>query len=568
MKVFAGKRAVTLTKRNFVGAGGEGSVYVTGGKAYKIYADPRAVISEGKVKELAVLNGIPEVANPEELLLNTRGRSVGYCMAALPKTKPLCALFTKAFKQRNGLDQDTLVGLVQSMRGTMYKVHHAGVLVVDANELNFLSDEQFTKVFFIDVDSYRTPSYPPTAIMDSIRDRHMDEFTEGTDWFSWGIVTFQLLAGIHPYKGYYDGIDSIGDRMRANVSVLHRGVNVPAVCPKFSDAIPPNYLAWYKAVFEDGQRLPPPADLVASIVLAAPTLKLIQGTDIFEITLEHDEGQEVLSVCGATVLMRDSDGLPIPMVRNRKGSPLKTAANTNVHYATVAGLGYPLMVWQRKDGRVLAREVFGVNDIDTGMNAEGLLSCNGHVYMKVGEGLYQIEVRQMPRLVFSSTLRANLMERATTLYDGVAIQDILGLWHATVVPVGGVSYTVPLKDLEGYKVVDAKFDGGVLMVLAAKKGRKGQYDRFVYQLGTDKMEKTPPRVVRDVSYHELNFATSDKGVCVHIVEDGVLELFHRSAHMMQVKRIKDPVIRTDMHLFFSYGMRFRQGSKIYSMRMK
>jgi len=38
--------------------------------------------------------------------------------------------------------------------------------------------------------------------------------------------------------------------------------------------------------------------------------------------------------------------------------------------------------------------------------------------------------------------------------------------------------------------------------------------------------------------------------------------------MMQVKRIKDPVIRTDMHLFFSYGMRFRQGSKVYSMRMK
>ncbi len=54
------------------------------------------------------------------------------------KTMALCQMFTKAFKDKNGVTPKQVFELVQQMRKTTTRIHDAGVLIVDCNEMNFL----------------------------------------------------------------------------------------------------------------------------------------------------------------------------------------------------------------------------------------------------------------------------------------------------------------------------------------------------------------------------------------------------------------------------------------------
>ena len=74
-----GAGATTLTKADFVSSGGEGKVYARGATAYKIYTDPRRVLPEAKLLELQALTD-PRFVKPERLVLDARGRPVGFTM--------------------------------------------------------------------------------------------------------------------------------------------------------------------------------------------------------------------------------------------------------------------------------------------------------------------------------------------------------------------------------------------------------------------------------------------------------------------------------------------------------
>src|SRR5262249_8003677 len=149
----------------------------------------------------------------------------------------LCQLFTRAFRERQGVTPDQVIALVQQFQRRVQYVHTQGMLIVDVNEMNFLLDRDLREILFIDVDSYQTPGFPATALMESVRDRHSSRFSQNTDWFSWGIVTFQMFVGIHPYKGKHKTLTDLDARMRANVSVFQSEVAIPKVCYPFA-AIP------------------------------------------------------------------------------------------------------------------------------------------------------------------------------------------------------------------------------------------------------------------------------------------------------------------------------------------
>ena len=251
-----GKGEIRLSKSDFKAQGGEGAIYVKGPTAYKIYKDPGRAITPAKILELSTLTQ-PNIIRPLDVLLDGRNKPVGYTMRSAGKSYALCQLFPKAFRQRNTLTPEMTLGLVRKLRDGVNHVHANGILLVDLNEMNFLVAEDFSEIFFIDVDSYQTPSHSATVLMESVRDRHAQTFTTGSDWFSFAVVSFQMFVGIHPFKGTYPPLQSLPDketkldaRMRANVSVLNPGVSIPASCLPFS-TIPPAYLDWYRAVFEE-----------------------------------------------------------------------------------------------------------------------------------------------------------------------------------------------------------------------------------------------------------------------------------------------------------------------------
>jgi hypothetical protein len=567
MKARVGKRTVDLTKRDFVGQGGEGSVYIQGDVAYKLYTETDNMIPVGKVAELQALTR-PEIIRPMEVIFSSRGAPIGYTMRALADTYPLCQLFTAAFKQRHALASSTALALVRGMRETLDHVHKAHVLVVDANELNFLVDHAFAQVYFIDVDSYQTPHYPATAIMESIRDRHACTFDEGTDWFSWAVVTWQLLTGIHPYKGKHPSIKGLDARMQANASVLQPDVKVPAVCPPWASVVPAAYLDWYRAVFEDGKRLPPPVDFVSAVTLVATAPKVVTGSNLFVIEPLADVGAPVVHAVSAREL--GSRGL---FASTASGAWLYDKADTNpagrvVHASAVVGWDSPLLFWRDVAGVIHAREIFRPDEISLDVQVvDGVLSYQGCVCLKINGELHEVMARRVgARTIVSTQPRANVMPHATTIYDGVAIQDMLGAWFATIVPERGLCYTAALPDLRGHKVVDARFRGGVLMVVSE---RSGIYTKSIYKFDRATRAWADARQITDPPSTELNFAVLDTGVCAHVLEDGKLELSHARPGNTGVKVIEDPIIRGDMHLFAEgVSLRFVRGAQIYGIKMK
>src|ERR1051325_6764705 len=293
------KGQLRIGKSEFKAQGGEGAVYVKGSTAFKIYADPSRCITQAKIDELSALVQ-PNIIRPLELVLDSSNRPVGYSMRAVGKAHALCQLFPKAFRQRNNLTPELTLRLVRQLQTGVSHVHSRGILIVDLNEMNFLVSADFRELFFIDVDSYQTPSFPATVLMESVRDRHAKAFSNDSDWFSFAVVSFQMFVGIHPFKGTYppfqhlpDNAAKLDERMRANISVLHAGVSVPAACLPFS-VIPPNYLDWYRAVFEDGKRLAPPQAVQAAIVVVGPMLVQSIASRRFEVREVREFDSEII----------------------------------------------------------------------------------------------------------------------------------------------------------------------------------------------------------------------------------------------------------------------------------
>ena len=213
--------AIQLNKNNFVASGGEGSIYTHSGTALKIYSNPKDVIPYAKIQELSAITNF-NVIKPEKLVLGSHNIPIGYTMKHVSNTYALCQLFPKAFRDREGLTTEVVLKLVQRMQSTITDMHKIkGLLIVDLNEMNFLVDKKFKEVYFIDVDSYKTEHFPPTAIAEAIRDYHSNSFNHLTDWFSFAILSFQMFVGIHPYKGKHPSIKGIKDRMLANIPVFH-----------------------------------------------------------------------------------------------------------------------------------------------------------------------------------------------------------------------------------------------------------------------------------------------------------------------------------------------------------
>ncbi len=531
---------VDLSKRDFVTSGGEGAVYVKGSTAYKIYLKPSATIPELKIQELSVITN-PNVIKPEALLLDAHGSAVGYSMRFVADTHALCQLFTKAFKERNGVSPEAVIRLVQGLRQGVSDVHASNVLIVDLNEMNFLVEKDFKEVYFIDADSYQTRNFPATALMDSVKDWHAKgKWTTGSDWFSFGIVSFQLFAGIHPYKGKHPTINSIAERMQKNISVFNAEVSVPRMVPSF-DVIPEVYRAWYKAVFETGQRLAPPVDMLA-VAYVAP-IQTVQGTDQLSIVQ--------LASCTGNILRFEKLG-DQEVSLCEKSIYWLTPKNAEVSLPSTDPLHLALL----PDGEVvcgsLHRGLVQLTElrkqcaIDINLHAQQMMSYDGRLYVHTGEHILEIQFMKCgTRYVASSAIVANVMPQATRVFDGVVIQDMLGSWYASVFPKSKSSYQIRLQELEGYKIVDAKFDTRVLIVICSKAGK---YDKFIFRFDIDfqsyRLWKT-----EDITYSGVNFVVLANGICAHINENEELMLFSSLLRQDAVKTITDPVLSGDMRLF-------------------
>lgn len=546
---------VELSKRHFLAQGGEASIYVKDGISYKIYTDRSHMIPLAKIEELAGISRL-EVMRPDDVLLDEHGVPVGCSMRFVDNATALCQVFTMAFKQRNGITPDKIAEMVGNMQDVLVHVHEHDVLVVDLNEMNLLADNSFGTVSWIDVDSWQTPSFPATAIMDSVRDWNAKAFTDLTDWFSFAVVTFQLWMGIHPYKGTHPSVKGLRERMAAGLSVFNREVTIPKMCPPL-DAIPDRLRAWYKAVLEDGQRILPP-DAVGVSAAILPKAQVLTGTDHLSITEFLSIGQDILHFleAGPHRLAFTTDGLWV-------GKTLFRGIKPTAH----AGLGprQRVVVADIAGGWLELRDLLLNKPIDLKMRADAVMSHDGRIYFKSGDHVYEVSFMEMPDGSTRASAKqvANVMPSATRMFDGVVVQDMLGAWYASVFPLPGRSHQFHLKELDGLKMVDAKYDNGILMVVGAKGGK---YDRWVFVVNPDFSGYACREHLKDISYTGLNFVVLETGVCAHIDEEERLALFSNKPGATQAKVVDDPTLTSAMKLYkCGTNVLFAQGGKLYRL---
>jgi len=565
VKVFIkGQGAISLSKNDFVASGGEGSVYAKGSTAFKLYTDPHKMIPVGKIQELSAITD-PHIIKPEHVVTDTKGTPVGYTMRYARGTYALCQLFPRAFRERNKITPEQMLGLVQKLRDGVEHIHQARVLIVDLNEMNHLVDKQFQELFFIDVDSYQTPHYPATAIMESIRDRHMapGDFTTLTDWFSFGIVAFQMFVGIHPYKGKHPTLKGFEARMQANVSVFDPKVKLPKVVYPF-DVIPGIYKSWFKAVFQEGKRLPPPADLSGAVIVI-PTVRQISGTlnlDISSLAAFAGDIRGMWESFGSFVVL--AQGVHMDGRKVGPGDALLTVGFTPLN-------NKPVAVYEQPEGIPRLVDLATGQHIEFGLHADQAMSTNGRIYLKSRDKVMEVVLTEAGNKVIASTkLAANVLPKASWLFEGGVVQDLLGSAYVSLFPSPGKAFQVHLKELDKYKILSIRFcpsdkGGGILMVVAS---HKGQYDRFIYRFDPWDYDYDL-RKIEDITPAGLNFVVLDSGVCVSLTEDDKLELFSVRKGSTQVKVIDDQMLGGDMILGKRGGqVVFSRGNKVYKMRMR
>jgi len=570
-----GEGQVKLSKSNFVAAGGEGSVYAVGNRAFKVYKDPKKMIPEGKIQELAGITD-PTVIKPEKVLLDSRGKPIGYTMRFVQDTYALCQLFPRAFRDREGLTPQGVVDLVLRMRQQIENIHRAGVLVVDLNEMNFLVSRDFSEVYAIDVDSYQTAHYPATAIMPSVRDWHtpIGDFNENSDWFSFACVSFQMFIGMHPYKGKHPSIKGMENRMKANVSAFNSDVRLPKVCFPL-DVIPDSYRQWMQAVLEDGKRLPPPTDLVATLVVV-PKVKTLSGTanlDIKEILVFGDAFTPVMGLgySGGAAATLTNDSVWINgnrVLLPQKVTKAALAFTPKMNKVVVASL---------ENGEVTLFNATDRQVLPFTMKGSQIAAHDGRIYVHNKDKVFEIVLHDTVTKVLPSARPAvNVLPHASQLYSGCVVQDLLGATYVSVFPKSGRAHQVHMEELDQYRVVSARFDGGVLMVegiyqhsvAIGAKGGASRYDRLIFRFDED-YKSYDVRVEDDVQPSGCNFVTLDTGIAVHLNDEEKLELFKATKGHTAVKIIDDAVLGGDMLLTKQGGtLVFTRGGKLYSMRMK
>lgn len=564
MKVWIrGEGVVTLSRRDFVGQGGQGAIYAKGDVAIKIYSDASRMVPEGKLRELSALAD-SNIIRPQKIVCDKNGAPIGYTMRYIREAYSLCQLFPRSFRERSGITSEQVLRLVTAFRTGLESIHKAGVLVVDLNEMNLLVDKTIEHLYFIDVDSYQTTRYPADAIMESIRDRHAAKgvFTELTDWFSFAVVSFQMFVGIHPYKGKHPTLKGLDERMQANVSVLNSAVRVPKAAYAFN-SIPDPMLRWYEAVFEKGERVAPPNATGRSVFV--PEVRTLRGSGVVRVEELHAFGTRVTGVWahGGAMVVATEEALWLDGRKVGDSTEMPDGIGFSPRVNQVVGVS-------ERAGGLILKNLTTQTPIEFGMNGEDVTSYDGRVNFKSGGAIMELALTcSGNKILASGKLVATVLPKATQLFSGVAIQNLLGSTYVSVFPRSGITYQHHIVELDRYRIIDAAFDSGVLMVMGRPREKnRHRFDRLIIRFDAE-YQQFDVRVVKDVAQAGLNFVVLDTGVCVSVTEEDRLEVFRARKGAMGVKEVDDDLIGGDIALAKRSGqLLFSRGTGVYSMSLK
>lgn len=563
------KGSLTLREKDFVAAGGEAFVYRQGSHIVKLYKDATKMRSNGMIDKLKNLSTINHdfIVAPKGLVLSNN-YPVGYYMDYVSGEYLSCA-FTNSFWKRTNFDYSKASTLVDRMREVIKFAHTKKAVIIDPNELNWLlvfGKDGKPEPRIIDVDSWVVGPMPPTvAIMPSIKDWHNKGFDEMSDWFSWGVVTFQIYSGIHPYKGILDGFDNkdFEKRMKQNASVFRKDIKLNGAVRDFKN-IPGPLLDWYFETFENGKRLIPPSPFDTKIVVTRVN-KILQtvintasGALIFEQLYKSDTNITRVFACGIIL----TDDKKIINITNKK--QVSTANSDDFEIISIEN-GWLKAEIENKNINFtyIDRYNFKETKLNFSINSEKIICADNRLFAITDNGLTEISLTMFEKPVLSIGKIWGTMINSTKWFDGVGISNILGATHL-VIPFGGDSCAqIRLKELDNIKTISAKAGKRFVTIIGLDK--KGNYQKFEIVLDKDYRNYNITNIL--VDNPDLNISILPKGVCASIIDDGTLNIFVPSSGV--INKVEDKDINTNMQLSnFDDQVIYFRDKELFSIRMK
>lgn len=550
-------KIINLT--NHVGSGGQAEIYKKKDIAFKIYHDMKDAIPLKKIKELQVLDK-DHIIKPELEIFNTNGDYIGYMMKLLENKIDLCKIFTNAFWKTNSVDKKDILKLIENMQSTFEYIHSKNILIVDANEFNFLVDEKnIVDPYFIDIDSYQTKSYPANAIQESIMDLHTKGFTELSDWFSFGILCFQLFTGMHPYRGRHPDYskNDLKKRMKDNISIFNKKVTIPANMRDFNN-IPTDYLKWFENIFENGKRVAPPNS--TGVFNATPVkIKVVDQSDAFDISFqkEYDEDVNGYDYLGGNQVIFTDNYIYMNGIRHKK-------INGDTKFLLTNGGKYVILdIVDKKLSFRSSQDVTPLN-----LNVDNVFISGNTAFVANGDKIVALGFTEMKNIIPNIKNNFSFIPDTTTFYNEFFITNIFNKHYFFIPKIKGDFISmknIEVKELEKYKIVYAKKKDTVIAVIGMNK--KGEYDKF-YLKFDENFEKYVYRKVENITSLDINF-TVLRDIVISINDDEDIEIFFRNLDKDDVKVIKDSKMQKDITLVSdATTVKFYKGKKIYNISMR
>jgi len=544
--------------KDFIARGGQAAIYGKGQYAFKIYHDRKSMIPVKKIQELKTIT-MPNVLNPLDIIYDSKKQPIGYIMSLVGKGHPMCKLFTKNFKINNGVDAQDIVDIVTRMQTTVSDIHKLQFLIVDLNELNLMVSDDFTTPIFLDVDSYQTPTFPADALMESVRDPLVtkNQFTEFSDWYSWAVVSFQLYIGIHPYKGSHPSYKRKDWRKRMDdgVSVFDKDAGLPTACLPFT-VIPQRHLDWYKAVFVKNERtVPPLAGSIAPVGIILDFTKIIKSGN-FDSQVAYsfpDQITRVFTDMGITYIATTAG-----LYRSDKQVVQKKSKHES--YILIIN-GKPIIV-QHYDKKEIRLGTIDKKFL-VSQDAQKVMYKDNRMYSVYLDNLFEHNLATVNGHICHTKKRvASIISNQATIHDGVIIQESLDTTIAIIPFETGKCITKQIPELKEYRIISAKAESNVMVVLCEKNG---EYHRLVFVFD-EFFSQYDVRLAEDVPYTDINFTVLPGGPCILVSGDSEIEIFKDNS---KVKIVDNPPFDSSMKLFNINGrVHYINGNKVYSATMK
>lgn len=545
-----GRGQVSISANDHVATGGEGSIYRLGKSStiVKLFTDPRRMLDTGLAVKLDLLSKIkhPYIVSPSGLVLD-HGNPIGYYMPHIEGVDLPC-VFTTSWQRRENFDRSAASTLVERMRQVVQVAHGAQALMVDPNELNWLVIVQGAngpEPRVLDVDSWSIGSWQAKVIMPSIRDWHATSFSTKTDWFSWGVITFQVYTGTHPYQGTLAGYNQneMERRMRENASVFEPGVRLHKTVRDFN-GIPGPLLDWYVATFKDGERTLPPSPFdTATAITKVATITHVTVTASGSLVYDKlfaDPNDSALTVFGCGVVLLKSGRLIDLATKQIIGKALsnkcEVARQENGWLKADYDAGKPIVSYI--DGVTLQEELLSMQFI-----AHRFVRYENRMFAVTEQGLTEMSVSLFGKkalLLCGSTWEA--MFNSTRWYDGVGIQDAMGATYVITPFAENACVQMRVRELDGLRPVAAKSGNRFVAIIVVDK--LGAYRKIELTFNREYTSYTIWEGVTDTA--DLNMALLPKGVATIITEDGELNIFVPTTATL--KQVADRQISTDMVL--------------------